>query len=333
MAVLSKKGGALRPRLFLNHAPDYADYGLTVFPAGGQNGKILQVKNWRKFTPHTWEKLPSKYENDNIGIVNKGLTIIDIDDPKLFHPCLSRFGDTPIKIQTPGGGFHLWYQASGERRRMRIDGLAVDVLGKGGFAVAPPSVKPAGGNYHFIEGDVTNIPNLPTIKPGALSDPQNTTTAQNDKGHRNDQLFKLCLKAARSVKSEDELAEAALIENQNFTPPLDVAEVCRIVKSAWDYQTSGKNLTGRNAILIDAEIFEKLAGQPEAYYLINLLIKNHSGLRQTFCIDQKKVGEMIGIKDRRTMSKIIQALIKKGMLQYVGKGGETGRAYQYCLKI
>ena len=96
MSVHSNNGGGFGSRLFTNHAPDYAEYGLTVFPVGGENGKIPRVKNWQKFGPHTWEELAPKHENDNIGIVNKsGLTVIDIDDPKLYHKCLARYGDTP----------------------------------------------------------------------------------------------------------------------------------------------------------------------------------------------------------------------------------------------
>jgi hypothetical protein len=331
MSVYSNSGGGFGSRLFSSHAPDYAEYGLTVFPVGGKNGKIPQVKNWRKFGPHTWEKLSSKFENDNIGIVNKTLTIIDIDDPELFHKCLNRFGDTPIKIETPSGGFHLWYKASGEQRRTRIDGLKVDVLGKGGFGVAPPSVKRSGGNYHFIEGDVTDIPNLPTLKSGAVPNPQTNTDTQGEKGQRNKKLFSFCLKAARGVKSEDSLAEIALTENQKFDPPMDAGEVYTVVKSAWEYQSAGKNLTGRNAILIDAEVFEKLAGQPDAFYLMTFLTKNHGGLRDVFFIDQEKVSEVLRWGNRRRIANAIKALIERRLIQYIGKGGITGRSHQYRL--
>ncbi|MCF6217021.1 MAG: bifunctional DNA primase/polymerase [Emcibacter sp.] len=330
MAIHLKNGGGFGSRLFSSHAPDYAEYGLTVFPVGGENGKIPQVKNWRKFGPRTWEKLSSKYDNDNIGIVNKTLTIVDIDDPKLFHKCLNRFGDTPIKIQTPGGGFHLWYQSNGEARRIGINGQAVDLLGKGGFAVAPPSIKPAGGCYSFIEGDVTDIPNLPTIKANALPDPiNNTATKQGKSGTRNNNLFNFCLKAARGVKSENELAEIALTESAKFNQPLDVEEVHKIVQSAWNYEISGKNLTGRNAILIETEIFEKLVGHPEAFYLMTFLTKKHARLRDIFFIDQEKVCPLIGIKDPKTIRKAIQNLIDKRLLQYVGKGGISGKSKQY----
>jgi len=331
MVVHSNDNGASQPRLFLSHAPNYAEYGLTVFPVGGENGKISQVKNWRKFGPHTWEKLPSKYENNNIGIVNKILTIIDIDDPKLYHKCLARFGDTPIKIKTPSGGFHLWYKANGEQRRTRTDGLRVDVLGKGGFAVAPPSVRPSGGNYHFIEGDVTDIPNLPTIKPGALHDPQTNPATQGNTGQRNDKLFKFCLKAARQVKSENELAEKALTENTSFKPPLDITEVHRIVKSAWDYQISGKNISGSNKMIIDLDMLT-LSDEPTALTLLLNLVRNHGAKNKSFAIDQEQVRQLLGWGDRRRVANSIKILIERGLIQYVGKGGNTGRAHQYRLK-
>jgi len=330
MAGKPIKGGSLGPRLFLNYAPDYAEYGLTVFPVGGDDGKKPQVKNWRKFGPHTWKKLPPKYHNDNIGIVNKTLTIIDIDNPKLFHNCLNRFGDTPIKIQTPSGGFHFWYRTNGERRRIGIDGQAVDVLGKGGYAVAPPSVKPSGGCYSFISGDVTNIPDLPTIKPGALPDPQ-TKAEKSDKGQRNNKLFRICMKAARGVKSENALAEIALEENQKFTPPLDVEEVCRIVKSAWQYQVSGKNISGSNKMIIDLNILN-LSDEPTALTLLLNLVRNHGARKKPFAIDQEQVRKLLGWGNKRRVANSIKILIERGLIQYVGKGGNTGRAHQYTLK-
>lgn len=323
--MVMQQSGAFGPRTFHDFAVHYAEHGLTVFPVGGDDGKHPLVKNWRKFKPGTHERLLDRFASDNIGILNdSGLTVIDVDDPKLAYDVPQRFGDTPIKIGTPSGGYHFWYRSNGEARRTRLDGQKIDVLGKGGFAVAPPSLKPDGGGYHFIEGSSLDIPNLPPIKQGALPGP--ATKSGGDTGIRNDRLFNFCLKVAHRVAKEDDLTMIALEENARFDPPMEANEVHGVVKSVWDYQTKGKNLTGRWAAIIDDAIFQQLAGEPTAFMLMAILMKNHHGLRGVFCIDQEKVGQIMGGCNRKTVRRAINILMEKRLIQ---KHGMNGRALLY----
>ncbi len=88
-------------------------------------------------------QLVERFPNANIGIVTglSNLTIVDIDDPNLVDDMLLRFGETPIITQSPSRGAHLWYTSTGERNaNLRVSAnLPVDIKGKGGILVIPPS--------------------------------------------------------------------------------------------------------------------------------------------------------------------------------------------------
>lgn len=323
--------GSASSRIFANHAADYAEQGLYVFPVGGVTGKKPLVKNWPTYRANTWEKVVDSFANENIGFSNgKGknpVTIVDIDDPDLFQEALEEFGDTPIKIITPSGGYHLWYGYNGEKRQTRYQGKKIDILGDGGLAVAPPSCRPNKGQYRFIEGDVTEIPNLPSMK---LKMPlEQSKSSISNEGRRNIDLYKFCLQSSRSVSGEEELIEKAQAHNLSFIPPLEDNEVLGVVQSAWKCQIEGKNMMGSQGAIIQGEIFEKLIGEDTAFYLMSFLLKSHHGIREQFCIDQVKVGELLGGKQAKTIRKAIEVLLMKGLIV---KKGWVGLAILYGFK-
>ena len=149
----------------------YAERSLRVFPTGGPDGKKPLIRNWPRVGLRAVLQLSIKFPAANIGVIDGlrgGVTRIDIDDPALVDNAIRRFGDSPIKVGTPGGGLHLWYTANGERRVIGLDGEKIDVLGSGGFGVAPPSVSPGRGEYCFIEGGLDDLDRLKPIRPGSL---------------------------------------------------------------------------------------------------------------------------------------------------------------------
>jgi hypothetical protein len=80
------------------------------------------------------------------------LAILDIDttDENVFADALDKHGETPVKDRTASGKFHAWYRFNHERRRIRPDqGLPLDLLGYGGYSVAPLS-RVSWGRYTFI---------------------------------------------------------------------------------------------------------------------------------------------------------------------------------------
>ncbi|NQV22456.1 MAG: bifunctional DNA primase/polymerase [Rhodospirillales bacterium] len=202
--------------IFATYAGDYASRGLRVFPVGGEDGKIPQIKGWPEWAttqPENW--MIGKFPDANIGVLDGvGITRVDIDDPELFDCALARFGPTPLVAQTPSGGSHLWYRSNGEYRATRLEDMKIDILGKGGFGVAPPSIRPGLGNYSFRTGGVEDIGRLPNIRRSALPDwifvhpdERRTPTKLKPSGKkiadmverdgRNGSLFRSCLRLAK----------------------------------------------------------------------------------------------------------------------------------------
>ena len=96
--------------------------------------------NWKELPgPDFIKKEMAKNPTANVGILTglSRLTVVDIDEPYLLDEMLERFEDTPLIIETPRGGFHLYYRSTGERNRQRLDGLKVDIRGIGGMVVVP----------------------------------------------------------------------------------------------------------------------------------------------------------------------------------------------------
>lgn len=301
--------------IFRNFAANYAENGLVVFPVGGASGKQPLVKNWRKFKLNTYENLSEKFDSANIGILNDNLTIVDIDDPRLISEVIERFGDTPIKVETPSGGAHFWYKSSGETRKISLDNQKIDILGNGGFAVAPPSINPSRGRYRFIEGAVNDLCDLPPLKAGSLPDKRSLDRAE----FRNNTLFSACLSFARDASTEEELLLRALEVNKGFDVPLAVDEVQAVSASAWKYEVRGKNMFGRNVMVIEQSMFEQLKFDKNALILLAFLENKHKGIRNTFCIDQEEVAPLIGVKSRPTVKKAIERLVLEKKIKPVGK--------------
>lgn len=315
---------------FGDHAASYAEYDLVTFPVGGDTGKLPLVKNWQNFNVGTYEKLPKHFAHENIGIRNDNkITIVDIDDAQLIHDALSRFGDTPIKIATPSGGYHCWYKSSGERRVIGLDGQKIDILGNGGFAVAPPSRKPSGGSYSFIEGSEYDLDNLPPLQDQSLLKKPEDNVVDTHKGHRNTELFNYCRSVAMSCGSEQELTEQALKRNAQYLEPLPVNEVLKTVASVWRYKLERRLLVeGGNKMIVDIGL-TKLTSTPDALALAFILTKNHGARTEPFAISQPEMKKILGWGGRRRVSAAIDILLESSIIQRIGKGGPTGRAYQY----
>ena len=224
---------------FAEYAPAYADAGLVVFPVGGDDGKTPLVAHWNRFGRNSHARLVEKFPDTNIGLLDGiGVCRVDIDDPAYVDHCIDRFGYTPIKTETPSG-VHLWYKANGESRQIRPDGLPFDILGRGGFGVAPPSTRPDGAEYRFLEGSLRDVPRLPTMR--ALQTRVETALKTDaPRGTRNRFLFRALREIADALNSESELQAVAHSLNSGISEPLSPAEVKKTVGSVWKYKVEGR---------------------------------------------------------------------------------------------
>ena len=196
---------------FAAAAQELSSYGLAVIPMGGNDGKTPLIKGWpqRRLRRNSIIKLADKHPGANVGIVCalSGITVVDIDDPAATDAILARCGDTPIKIQTPSGGMHLYYRHAGEASaNLRAEGIDADVKARGGLVVAPPSVRLGGGAYRFVEGSWANIGQLPKILGGSLSlgaRRRATPVALRQAmiGQRNDALFAAMRRSVKNCTS------------------------------------------------------------------------------------------------------------------------------------
>ena len=296
--------------------PIYAEAGLVTFPVDIER-KAPAVGNWLKAgakASATWASRPGLANSLGLGLVcgkRNGLTVLDIDEPdeNLLADAFSRFGASPVVIRTASGKFHAWYRHNGETRKIRgvIEGRAVDLLGAGGMAIAPPSVSSKGA-YQFVQGGLADVENLPLLR----NLPDGTACTQAQKilkadvaplggsvpvGTRNDYLFKLCLREARSVADGDALRAFALNVNQSGDwEPLPIDEVLRTATSAWEKQVSGKNWVGAGGRIIQSvsefdRVFFPLSGKPDplaadAHYLLTTLRRLHYGRARFVCANE-----------------------------------------------
>ena len=279
--------------IFGEWQPQYAEAGLVTFPVDIDR-KAPAVGNYLKAGHRASAEWATKFADASaLGIAcgNKNrLTVLDIDEPceNLLADAMAMFGPSPVIARTASGKFHAYYRHSGEGRKIRnvIEGRNVDVLGAG-MAIAPPS-EGAKGRYEFIEGGLADFSNLPVMHrlipaPVAIS-PGGEVLAAN--GQRNDTLFKMCLREARSVPDSAALCTFALsINTSGAWEPLPVDEVLRTASGAWEKQATGTNWVGSGPkIITDVSEFDRVFfpvdGKPEpvaadAFYLLSILRRLH----------------------------------------------------------
>ena len=272
---------------FSEHAADYAAQGLRVFPAvvSGDGDEWIKkpcIKNWRKAATNRPANFAKRFPDAAIGILNdNAVTVVDLDEPGLIDWAISRFGETPIIIETPRGGHHLWYKHNGERRQTGIEGRKVDILGTGGYAIAPPSQRPDRRVWGFLRGSSADIVNLPKIPKSALPNSSLSEASTAVEIGRNNTLFKALISDAVRFDTETELYyQASALNEIKFAVPLADLEVSKIVHSVWGYKAKGELWTGGEArAQITASELDDLEGNSDAALMLMKLRAAH-GVRE-----------------------------------------------------
>jgi len=321
-------------------------HGLAPIPcSANDDGKVPGVrwKGWKAAPgPDALRQLVLRFTEENIGIATglSRLSVVDIDDARLVGDMIRRFGSTPLSVETPSGGIHLYYQAAGERcmNLRKPEGLPVDIKALGGFVVVPPSVRPTGPHagklYHFLSGTWDDISRLPTLKPGSLPCPAN---APGDKqrgprptpipdGRRHDELFRHALKHARACDDFDVLLDKLRWVNESCVPLLPDADVIRTARSAWQYEQEGRNFSGRGrrVFVTQAEI-NALAARPGGSdaMMLHVFLRTQHFDRPSFAASppaMARAGLIAGWTHHRYRAALDQ-LVDVGMLAVVRAGG------------
>jgi hypothetical protein len=239
----------------------YCALGIPTIPVAGANGKQARVRGWETMSVARARKLATKpeFEFANVGILcgkASGITVVDLDE--VNHPdavawCFETFGPSPVVVRTGSGKHHVYYRYSGERRRPNaVPGHKIDILGDGGYCVAPPSIRPLQGRYEFMEGGLSDLEDLPPLRAGALDAvSQGSQSALLPEGQRNTIMFKVARELARPAATFEELIARLRDENaRRCVPPLEDRELVTVARSAWGYKAQGRLwLTGDKPVI------------------------------------------------------------------------------------
>src|SRR5262249_35373258 len=167
-----------RAGVFRTFQPQYSAHRIATFPV--DMNKRPAVRGYPRIGLRASRELAGKFADaPALGFMcgeRSRVTVLDIDTPdeRVLANALSRHGPTAIVVRTASGKFHAWYRHNDERRRIRPwgDDLPIDLLGSGGFVIAPPSTT-GRGSYEFIQGsldEVTNLPRMGGLAPTLYSD-------------------------------------------------------------------------------------------------------------------------------------------------------------------
>ena len=283
-------------RIFAQHAGAYAAAGLPAFPVDSRH-KRPAIQGWQKATPakaRRWASVPKLGAADGLGVLMgapSGLVEVDVDGvgEAWLAAAIERFGGTPITIRTASGKHKAWFRHNGEGRRIRpFPDLPVDVLGSG-FTVAPPSWREdLGAAYAFRTGGLDALDRLPRIKSLDTGMPAESVR----QGERNASLWRWAMTQARHCDDVAALIDAAATWASAFPDPLSAAEIERCARSAWWYETSGRNFVGlrKPQVTEGDRTMDKLLDEPEAFTLL-LLFQRWHGRRSRFAIAPAAMAE------------------------------------------
>ena len=340
---------------FASHAVDLFDRELAPIPTGGDNGKRPMIKGYtkRSLAPDTLYAMADdpRYHDSNIAVVcgQSNLNVVDVDDPELLKPMLKRFGKTPIIGQTAGrGGFHLFYKAVrgvGPQDFRISEAIEVEIKAEGNILMFPPSVHPkTRREWKFVEGNLSDLNKLPKFKIEAAVPRINNKSEREriEKGFRNEWLFKQCLREASYCDDFDGLIDVARTRaDELMTVCLTDNEIVSCAKSAWKYQTEGKNWVEKEARYIATrsewrEFMEFSGKGSDVFALYTLLVIEHAarvGRGETFRLVTRSMekAQTIPHWTAKRYTAAINNLLMMKLLLITHKGGGRGNPTQYKL--
>ena len=251
-----------RKNRFLKQSKRFIERDTPVFPVKA-NSKIPLTSNGFKDATTDLSQLEEwaeKFPDANIGIPTggtSGFIVIDldckngVDGIKEFASLCVNLGvvlPETYRVKTPSAGEHIYLKSKYSgliRNSAGVLAPGVDVRGEGGYVVAPGSMID-GKKYEVIEGRIESMAKLPKKLRKVLQkkNRKRHASATNGngrthyhRGQRNELLFKDVCTLRATDKPNDKVRELAHRINADIcVPPLDYAEVTKIVDSALSYE-------------------------------------------------------------------------------------------------
>ncbi|MCO6046176.1 phage/plasmid primase, P4 family [Aeoliella sp. ICT_H6.2] len=233
-------------------AIEYAELGYKVFPLRCLS-KQPACKHGHKDATCDTDQIEAWWSDDphyNIGLSTEGLLVIDIDganNPWPIDPEKKlELSAAPYAETQSGGRHHIFRQPEGLSFRNSVRKLAknVDVRANGGYVVVPPSSSDT-GQYKWIQPLDVPAASLPLPPEWLLNELSEVSTGQSEptvrgnsilEGERNNRLTSIAGQMCRQGSSAQEIESHLLSINESeCRPPLDEAEVLKIVKSVGRY--------------------------------------------------------------------------------------------------
>jgi Bifunctional DNA primase/polymerase, N-terminal/Primase C terminal 1 (PriCT-1) len=284
--------------IFADAQPLYAEHGIATFPVTAT--KMPAVRGYLQTGLISSKALAAKFaEAPALGFAtNKGngITVLDIDttNDNVLADALNRHGPTPLIARTGSGKFHAYYRNSGERRRIRPwSGREIDLLGKGGMVIAPPSTL-ARRSYTFIEGTLDDVSRLPILRNLDLPEPSRVK-----RGDRNNALFRHCMRAAHHCDTLDDLLDVARTFNDECLPPMEDGEVTATTQSAWAYIERGQNWFGQHGAWLPSDELDKMIVGDQDALLLLAFLRRHQGPEALFMIANDGLADKLGWRRQR----------------------------------
>jgi hypothetical protein len=274
----------------------------------------------------------------NVGIVCgkvSNVTIVDVDkcghSPDMPTRLQKLFGSTPLVVETPGGGYHLYYTHNGEKNGpwdWPEEGLHGDLRSNGGYIMAPGSLHPEAQATYRINGDLTGFLAGLEVLPGLLQNPTQSSVYKEDpltfEGNRNNTLFKRAIKVAGEASSKEELSQQMEAFNQSFAAPLPLAEVSHAIENVWGYKQKGTLMkAGEPRAVITKPEWQRLG--PDELYLLAFL-RMGSGQRTEFAVGVWAVSQAMPIPwGVNRLRNALRGLLDAGIINMTYKGGRGAR--------
>ncbi len=196
-----------------------------------------QIERWWTGTPGT-----------NLAVRTgepSSLVVLDVDGEEgadSLHELEQKHGRLPMtaSVVTPRGGQHFYFQHPGVEVRNTAGtvGDGLDVRGDGGYVLVPPSI--VNGRCYEVDEQSALAPMPVWLTPDSTSSehaqPSDVWTSMvrdgAGEGSRNVSMARLVGHLLRRYVDVDLVAEVAhLVNGQRWRPPLEPAEVDRIIDS------------------------------------------------------------------------------------------------------
>jgi Bifunctional DNA primase/polymerase, N-terminal/Primase C terminal 1 (PriCT-1) len=247
----------------LDAALAWAERGVPAFPVRPGGKEPMVPGGFRSATcdPDTIRSWWSKWSDANVALAcGDGLTVLDVDGPEgmaalteLLRAAGCKLGRVP-RADTPHGR-HYYFGRTDLGRRIGVR-PQLDVLGHGGYVIAPPSTGPDGTPYRWHREPNGVLPTMPAALRDLLAGAPRRARddlyngAAIPEGTRDATLTSLAGTMRRPGMSASEIEAALLVVNSNrCDPPLPSEQVRKIAQSVARYEPEPAVVHGAVSVL------------------------------------------------------------------------------------